>query len=177
MVAPVPYLLFLGALSMERLFELWLSGRNARRALAAGAVEVAPGQHRLICAFHALFLLACAAEAVILQRPFPGTLGWLALGGAIAAQGLRYWAIATLGPRWSTRVIVRPGEPPVTWGPYRWLRHPNYLAVVAEILLIPLIQGCWTTALVFSAAHIPLITWRIATEERALGEAWRRAFV
>jgi methyltransferase len=87
---------------------------------------------------------------------------------ALAAQVLRYWAIRTLGPRWNVRVIVVPGAPVVTGGPYRFLRHPNYVAVVVEGFAIPLIHGAWGTALVFSAANALLLVVRIRCEERAL---------
>ena len=117
---------------------------------------------------HTGFLLACAAEVVLLQRPFVPALGWPMLGLALAAQALRYWAIATLGPRWNMRVIVVPGAPPVDRGPYRWLRHPNYVAVAIEGLALPLVHGAWLTALVFSVANAWLLAVRIRCEERAL---------
>ena len=98
------------------------------------------------------------------------------MAGAFLAQGLRWWAVATLGPRWSTRVIVVPGEPPVTTGPYRWLRHPNYLAVVLEMACLPLAWGMWRLALVFSLGNAAILWFRIRDEERALGPEWKRAF-
>jgi methyltransferase len=125
---------------------------------------------------HTAFLLCAALEPGLLERAFPGTLGWVALAGALAAQALRYWAIATLGPRWNTRVIVLPDAPPVTSGPYRWLRHPNYLAVALELAAVPLIHGAWLTAVTFSLANAALLTWRIRVEEAALGQRWREAF-
>jgi methyltransferase len=87
-----------------------------------------------------------------------------------------WWAIATLGTRWCTRIIVLPGAPPVTGGPYRWLRHPNYLAVVVELAALPLAFGSWRTALAFSSANAALLAVRIRAEERALGAAWGEAF-
>ena len=92
------------------------------------------------------------------------------------AQALRYWAITTLGPRWNTRVIVLPGSAPVTGGPYRFVRHPNYVAVVAELFFLPLVHGAWWTALFFSLANAWLLTVRIRVEERALGDLWQRHF-
>ena len=95
---------------------------------------------------------------------------------ALAAQGLRWWAIASLGERWSTRVIVRPEAVPVRSGPYRWLRHPNYLAVGLELAAVPLIHGAWLTALCFSVMNAVLLSVRIRAEEAALGPLWSEAF-
>ncbi|MBS2031782.1 MAG: hypothetical protein JST54_28055 [Deltaproteobacteria bacterium] len=170
------YLAFLFALALERGFELALSHRNATRAFARGGVEVGRAHFRVMAPFHALFLVACGAETLLLHRRFPGALGWLALAGALGAQGLRYWAIAALGEQWNTRVIVVPGLPPVTRGPYRWVRHPNYDAVILEIACVPLIHGAWITALVFSLSNAALLVVRVRVEERALGESWARAF-
>jgi methyltransferase len=167
------FLIFVGA---ERLFELWLSRRNARLAFAQGAVEAGQAHFRVMALVHTLFLFACAAEVLLLHRAFPGALGWAALGVAALAQGLRYWAIATLGSRWNVRVIVLPGAPPVTKGPYRLVRHPNYVAVVLELIAIPLAHGAWITALVFSAANAALLAVRIRVEERAMGPQYGAAF-
>jgi methyltransferase len=92
------------------------------------------------------------------------------------AQGLRYWAVATLGDRWNVRVIVWPDSAPVTHGPYRWIRHPNYVAVIAEMALVPLIHGAYWTALAFSAGNAALLWVRIRVEEQALGESYSHAF-
>jgi methyltransferase len=170
------YLLFLLLLSLERVGELLLSRRNAARAFARGAVEVGQRHFRVMAGLHTLFLIACAAEVVGLHRQFPGALGFAALGGALLAQGLRYWAIATLGERWNTRVIVLPEAAPVTGGPYRFVRHPNYVAVVAELVLVPLIHGAWITAIVFTVANAVLLAVRIRVEEEALGAAWKQHF-
>lgn len=170
------YLALLALLAAERLVELALSRRNARRAFARGGVEVGQGHFRPMAALHTLFLAACAAEVFLLDRPFPGAAGWVALGGAVAAQALRYWAIGTLGDRWNVRVICVPGEAPITSGPYRWVRHPNYVAVVLELLCVPLIHGAWLTALLFGAANLAVLRQRIRVEEEALGAAWQAAF-
>ncbi len=170
------YLAFLVALSGERVVELAISRRNARAAFARGGVEVGQAHYRVMAALHTSFLLCCALEVVVLRRPFPGAPGWAALAGALASQGLRYWAIAALGARWNTRVIFVPGEPPVRSGPYRWVRHPNYVAVIAEIALVPLIHGAWMTALAYSIANAALLWVRIRAEERALGGAYAAAF-
>lgn len=170
------YLAFLGLIALERVAELALSRRNAARAFARGAIEVGQRHFRVMSIFHTAFLLACAVEVIAFARPFPGALGFACLAGALAAQGLRYWAIATLGERWNVRVIAVPGEAPVTRGPYRFLRHPNYLAVVLEMAFLPLIHGAYVTAILFSIGNAALLWVRIRAEEQALGEAYARAF-
>jgi methyltransferase len=127
-------------------------------------------------AVHTAFPLVCAAEVVGLHRGWPGALGVAALAFALAAQALRWWAVATLGWRWTTRIIVVDGAGPVTGGPYRFLRHPNYLAVMVEAVAVPLIHGAWLAALVFAAANGALLAVRIPAEERALGAAYAEAF-
>ncbi len=170
------FLGFMGLLVCERLVELWLSKRNAARAFARGGVESGQRHYQVMVAFHTLFLVACVAEVFGLGRPFPGLGGWVALGAAVGAQALRYWAIATLGERWNSRIIVLPEVPPVTGGPYRYLRHPNYVAVVLELLVVPLIHGAWLTAAVFTVGNAALLFVRIRAEEAALGAGYARAF-
>ena len=170
------YLGFLGLLAAERIGELVISRRNAAWAFARGGVEAGRGHYPVMAAFHTLFLGACAGEVLLLGRSFPGALGWGALGAALAAQGLRYWAVQALGARWNTRVIVVPGLAPVTGGPYRLLRHPNYVAVAVEMAAVPLIHGAWWTAVVFSAGNALLLWVRVRAEENALGPGWEAAF-
>ena len=131
------YLGLLALVALERGVELVLSARNARIARARGGVETGQGHFPVMAAFHGAFLVACGLEVVLLRRPFPGAVGWIALAGVLAAQALRYWAIATLGWRWNTRIVVVPGAAPVTGGPYRFVRHPNYVAVIAEMVALP----------------------------------------
>ena len=170
------YLAFLGGLAIERAFELWLSKRNARRALTRDGIEVGHGQYRIMVAFHTLFIVACAVEATGENPSFPRILCIMALIGEAAAQGLRYWSVVTLGESWNARVIVIPGASPVTSGPYRYVRHPNYTAVALEMVCIPLIGGLLTTAAAAFAINAILLRFRIRLEERALGECYQRAF-
>jgi methyltransferase len=171
--------LFIGlivALACERVFELWLSARNASRQLARGAQEFGQGHYRVMAVFHLLFLVSCLAEMLILHpRPLLG-LTIVSLAGAGGAQALRYWAVSTLGEHWNTRVIVRPGDSPVTAGPYRFVRHPNYVAVALELVAVPLVHDCWRTALVFSLGNFALLAVRIPIEERALGVTYATVF-
>jgi methyltransferase len=168
------FLIVVAAIGAERLLELALSRRNRKIALAAGAIEPPSDHHVLMVIFHVLFFMSLVFEAIWLRRSFPGAIGWVALGGAAAAQALRYWAIATLGVRWNTRIIIFPNAAPVTTGPYRFLRHPNYLAVIAEMACVPMIFGCWLTAAVFSFGNIVLLRMRIRREEASLGENYAR---
>ncbi|MDQ3266001.1 MAG: hypothetical protein M3Y59_20505 [Myxococcota bacterium] len=170
------YLLLLVLISAERLFELWLSRRNARRALLCGGREVGQGHFRVMTLMHVGFLVACAAEVVLLDRPFRWSLGAPMLALAALSQALRYWAITTLGDRWNTRIIFVPDAPPVTSGPYRFLRHPNYLAVVVELAALPLIHGAYLTAVVFSLLNAAVLFVRIRAEEQALGSLYQNAF-
>lgn len=173
---PVAYTALIALVGVERLGELALSLRNAARAFARGAVEVGRGHYRVMTIFHTAFLVACVAEAWARPRPVPFALMAGALTGAALAQALRYWAIATLGDRWNTRVIVLPHAAPVVGGPYRFVRHPNYLAVVVEMACLPLIQGAWMTAIAFSLGNAALLLVRIRAEEAALGPRWSAAF-
>jgi methyltransferase len=121
-------------------------------------------------AVHTGFLGACVAEVWLLNRPLIPHLAWIMLGLLVVAAGIRWWVISTLGDRWSTRVVFVPGEPPATGGPFRWLRHPNYLAVIVEFLALPLVHTAWLTAVVFSIANGVVLTLRVRTEEAALAE-------
>ncbi len=167
---------YLVLLAAERLVELRVSTRNARRLLAAGGVEAGRGHYPAMVVFHAAFLAACALEPLLLPRAWPAAASLAALAAALLAQGLRWWAVASLGGRWTTRVVVLPGAPPATGGPYRWLAHPNYLAVALELAAVPLIGGAVLTAAAATLGNAALMAVRIPAEERALGAAWARAF-
>jgi len=163
-----PYLGLLILLACERGVELVLSRRHATWALARGGLEFGRGHLLPMRLLHAGFLLGCALEVVLLGRPFVPALGLPMLACVVAAQVLRYWSVHALGRSWNVRVIVIPGAPRVVRGPYRWLRHPNYLAVVIEGVAVPLAHTAWITATVFSLANAWLLAVRIRCEERAL---------
>jgi methyltransferase len=170
------YLGFLGILGAERGVELVISRANARVALASGAFEVGERHYRWMAAMHTAFFFACAAEVLLLDRAFPGVLGFAALGLVLAAQVLRYAAVCALGKRWNVRIIVWPLAAPVTKGPYRFVRHPNYVAVAVELACVPLVHGAVLTAIVFSIANAVVLAIRIGEEERALGAEYAEAF-
>jgi methyltransferase len=167
----IPYLAFLALVAGERISEVVRSRKNAARAFARGGIESCAGQIVLMKLLHGSFFAACALEVILLDRPFLPWLGMSMLTVSVAAQAIRYWAVHSLGERWNVRVIVIPGMPLVTGGPYRFLRHPNYLAVVLEMFAIPLIHTAYLTALVFSFLNGVLLHRRIRCEERALGIA------
>ncbi|GAA3101522.1 isoprenylcysteine carboxyl methyltransferase family protein [Streptosporangium carneum] len=165
------YLLLVMLVGVERLAELVVARRNARWSLARGGVVHGRGHYPWMVALHTGLLAGCLLEAALAGRPFVPALGWPMLALVVAAQGLRWWCVVTLGRQWNTEVIVVPGLPPVTRGPYRlsWLRHPNYVAVALEGVALPLVYGAWITALTFTALNGVLMVVRIRCEEAALG--------
>jgi methyltransferase len=162
------YTLLVAAVAAGRLVELRIAGRNRRRLLARGGVEVAPGHYRWMVLQHAAFLISCPLEVWLLDRPFIPPLAAAMLLLVVLATALRYWVIRTLDGRWTTRIVVLPGTPPVVGGPYRLIRHPNYLAVCAEIAALPLVHTAWLTAVVFSVLNALVLRVRIRAEEKAL---------
>jgi methyltransferase len=156
---------------LERIAELVVSERHIRWAKARGGVESGRGHYPAMVALQVGLGAGCVAEVFLLHRPFVPLLGWSMLAVVLAAQALRWWCIATLGQRWNTRVVVIPGLPLVKAGPYRWLRHPNYVAVAAEGIAFPLVHSAWLTALCFTLLNSIVLTVRIRTEDRALAAA------
>lgn len=157
-----PAIAILGFVTLQRLTELPIARANTARLLAKGGREVSPGHYPALVAMHAAWLVALWLQA--LGRPVH--LPFLAL--FILLQGLRIWTLRTLGSRWTTRIIVVPGEQLVARGPFRFVRHPNYLVVIGEIAVLPLVFGLWPTALIFSLVNAVLLTIRVRAEERAL---------
>jgi len=153
----------LALVTLERLGELWLANRNTRRLLNEGAREHGAGHYPLIVALHASWLLTLWWLAP--RQPIEPL--WLALFFLIEIG--RLWVLASLGERWTTRIIVLPEAPLVRRGPYRFIDHPNYVVVAAEILVLPLAFGLWRTALVFTLLNAILLTIRIRAENQALG--------
>jgi methyltransferase len=158
------------AVGVERLAEMRVARRHAAWSFARGGIETGRGHWPFMVVLHLGLLVGAVAEVWLLDRPFLPWLGWPMLVLVVAAQGLRWWCIRTLGPQWNARVIVVPGLPRVTTGPYRWLRHPNYVAVVVEGIALPLVHTAWVTALVFTLANAVILTLRLRAEEAALAQ-------
>ncbi|MFD9322409.1 isoprenylcysteine carboxyl methyltransferase family protein [Streptomyces sp. NPDC060053] len=167
------YGLLVAAVAAERVAELVVARRNERWSTARGATVTGEGHYPAMVALHTGLLIACPVEVWLADRPVVPALAWSMPAVLAGAQALRWWCIHTLGPRWNTRVIVVPGLPLVTGGPYRWrwLRHPNYVAVVAEGAALPLIHTAWVTATLFTVLNAALLTVRIRCENRALAAA------
>jgi len=162
------YVLLVALVATERVVELGLSRRNVRRLLRLGGVEAGAGHYPWMVLLHAAFLAACPLEVWLLRRPFlPALAGPMTLL-LTATMALRYWVVASLKGRWNTRVIVLPGVPPVRTGPYRWMRHPNYAAVVLELIALPLVHTAWLTAVLFTVLNAMVLRARIRVEDRAL---------
>ncbi len=170
----VLYSALLAVVGAQRLLELWLSRRHRQALLARGGVERGASHYPAMVAVHAAFLPSCALEVWGLERPLVLPLAVASCLALAAATLLRCWSISTLGERWCTRVVVVPGEPLVRAGPYRFLRHPNYLAVALEMAAVPLLHGAWLSAVAFSLANGLVLRVRVRVEEGALGLRPRR---
>lgn len=168
--SPILFLALLAATGLERLAELRVSLRNAAWSLGRGGREYGRGHYPAMVALHTGLLFGAAIEVLWLDRPFLPALGFPMLALALLCQGLRWWCIAALGPCWNTRVIVVPGVPRVARGPYRWLSHPNYLAVVLEGIALPLVHSAWFTAAAFTLLNAALLAVRVRVEDAALAE-------
>jgi len=163
------YVALVALVAVERGAELVVSRRNLAWARSRGGREYGFGHYPLMVVLHVGLLVACLVEAA--HRWFIPALGWPMLVLAVLAQGLRWWCVTVLGHRWNTRVVVVPGLPLVAAGPYRWLRHPNYVAVVVEGIALPLVYTGWVTAALFTVANAGLLRVRIASENAALARA------
>jgi methyltransferase len=165
------YVVLVLLVGFERVAELVVSLRNAKWSFAKGGVETGKGHYPFMVVLHTGLLAGCLVEAIVADRPFIPALGWTMLAVVVLAQGLRWWCITVLGPQWNTRVIVVPELSLVASGPYQWFRHPNYVAVVAEGVALPLVHDAWITAVVFTLLNVPLLAVRIRAEEAALATA------
>ena len=170
-MSEILFTVLIAAVAVERLAELVVSKRNAAWSLAQGGIETGQRHYVVMVVLHSGLLVGALAEVWIRRPEFSPALGFSMLVLVLASQALRWWCIATLGRRWNTRVIVVPGLPLVAGGPYRWLPHPNYVAVVIEGFALPLVHSAWITALVFTVCNAALLTARIRVENTALRTA------
>ncbi len=174
MTSVVLFSALVAAVGLERVAELVVSRRNAAWSMAQGGVESGRRHYRVMVVLHTGLLVGAMVEVWARHPPVLPVLAAGMLLLVLASQALRWWCISTLGPRWNTRVIVVPGLPLVGSGPYRWLRHPNYVAVVVEGLALPLVHSAWITATVFTVLNAVLLTVRIRVEDTALDAAAHR---
>ena len=170
-MSEVLFTVLVAAVALERLAELVVSKRNAAWSFERGGVETGQRHYLVMVVLHTGLLVGALLEVWLLRPEFHPALGYPMLALVVASQALRWWCIATLGPRWNTRVIVVPGLPLVTGGPYRLTSHPNYVAVVVEGLALPLVHSAWITAVVFTACNAVLLTVRLRVENAALASA------
>ena len=162
------FTVLIALVALERLAELVVARRNERWSRHRGAVEAGAGHYPIMVVLHTGLLVGALLEVWLGDRPFVPALGWPMLCLVVAAQALRWWCIATLGRQWNTRVLVVPGMSRVERGPYRYLSHPNYVAVVVEGFALPLVHTAWITALCFTVLNAFLLRARIAAENEAL---------
>ncbi|HEY2774399.1 MAG TPA: isoprenylcysteine carboxylmethyltransferase family protein [Candidatus Binatia bacterium] len=162
------YYALLVATILERAIEIAVSNSNARWSLERGGREVGRGHFPAMVALHSAFLAGCVLEPLLRGRTQLPVLWPVALAVAAACQALRWWCIVTLGRQWNTRVIVVPGLGRVARGPYRWLKHPNYVAVVCEGFALPAVGGAWLTAAAFTVGNALLLRARVKSEDAAL---------
>ena len=163
------YYLLILAVAIERLAELVVAKRNAEWSFAQGGKEFGQRHYVVMVILHTALLLGCVVEPWALHRPFIPWLGWPMLVVAALSQVLRWWCISSLGRRWNTRVIVLPNAPLVQRGPYRFMHHPNYVAVMAEGFALPMVHTAWLTAVGFTLANAVLLSVRTRVENSVLG--------
>jgi methyltransferase len=166
------YTLLVALVAVERLGELVVARRNEKWSAERGAVEAGAAHYPFMVVLHTGLLAGCLLEVWLADRPFVPALGWPMLAVVVLAQALRWWCIRTLGHQWNTRIVVVPGLQRVTSGPYRRLPHPNYVAVVAEGIALPLVHSAWITALIFTLLNAELMRVRIRAENAALQSAY-----
>ena len=164
----IAYLGLLCVVALLRLYELRISRRHQQEMVAHGASKVHESRFRWMVLLHTGVLAGAACEVVFLRRPFFPVLAAICFAVFVGANAVRWWVIRTLGEHWNVQVMNSTGLGVITSGPFRYVRHPNYAAVFVEMLVLPLIHTAWITALAGSAAHILVLSQRLATEEKVL---------
>ncbi len=164
----IAYLTLLCVVALLRLYELRISRQHQREMLVHGACQVDEPRFRWMVLLHTAVLIGAACEVVFLRRPLIPILAASCFVVFVAANAVRWWVIRTLGEHWNVQVMNSTRLGVITSGPFRYVRHPNYAAVFVEMLVLPLIHTAWITALVGSAAHVLVLSQRLATEEKVL---------
>ena len=152
----------LSLVTLQRLVELYIARRNTTRLLANGGFEVGSNHYPFVVVLHAIWLAGLWYLVLKLEVSWPWIFAYLVLEAA------RGWIIAALGSRWTTRIIIVPGEALVAEGPYRFFRHPNYMVVAGEIFILPMAFGLWWYAILFAVLNAAMLYWRIKAEDEAL---------
>ena len=166
------FYIILGFVIMQRITELVRAKKNEKLAIAAGGIEFDRGGYKVIVLMHTCFFLSLVTEYLYFYRAL--NKNWyIYFVLFILAQGLRYWTIYSLGTKWNTRVIIVPGSSIVTKGPFRYMKHPNYAAVITELLVLPMMFSCYITAGVFTLLNLLVLKRRIRIEEQALAQLER----
>lgn len=164
------FVLVLSMVGMQRLVELSIAKRNERWMRQAGAYEVGAGHYPFIVLMHSFFFISLLAEVLYFKRDL-ANWGVLLLALFLLLQLIRVWTLLSLGKFWNTKIIVLPGASVIKKGPYKYMRHPNYMVVALELLLLPLAFQAYLTALIFTLLNIAVMALRIPLEEKALQQA------
>lgn len=168
MSGPTAFTILIVLVALERVAELVVSQRNLKWSAEQGGVEYGRSHYPFMVVLHIGLLAGALIEVWVWPTEMIAWLSWLMFALVLASQALRWWCISTLGKRWNTRIVIVPGLPRVTGGPYRWLNHPNYVAVIIEGFALPMVGFAWVTAIVFTVLNIPLLAVRIREENAAL---------
>lgn len=164
------FYILIGLVVVQRIMELLLAKKNEKWMLQDGAYEVGANHYKLIVLMHIFFFISLIVEVHFYKREFV-SWGYMFLVLFIIAQIMRVWALYSLGRFWNTKIIVLPGAPVIQKGPYKYMRHPNYVVVAMELLALPLLFQAYITAIIFTLLNIALMSIRIPLEEKALREA------
>ncbi|WP_203247016.1 isoprenylcysteine carboxyl methyltransferase family protein [Sporosarcina beigongshangi] len=166
----MPFLIVISIVVLQRLTELLIAKRNEKWMLSQGAFEIGASHYPIMVVMHIAFFISFLLEVVIFERALSPI--WIVLLGVfLLAQAARIWCLLSLGNFWNTKIIILPGADVVRRGPYRWVRHPNYMIVTIELLVLPLLFGAYFTAVLFSLLNVWMLSVRIPVEEKALKDA------
>ena len=168
MTTELLFALIISATALERFYELYVTKRNAAWSFSRGGREFGQGHYPFMVLLHTGFLISCILEVYLFERTFTPLIAIALIIAAILCQVLRWWCITSLGFRWNSRVIIVPGLPRITGGPYKWFSHPNYVAVVVEGMVLPMIHSAYLTAIIFTILNAILLSIRISVENQAL---------